>query len=219
MARAAAGDVTPGQRGATPPAVIEGYRHAPEHLVAEIIDGVRSLLPRPRRRRARGATRLAGKLVKFDDPAVGDPGGWVILAEPELRLGPHPDVLVPDIAGWRRERLPPDFLDESDALTLAPDWCCEVLSPSTERLTERARRLATALPPPNEPRRLGMGAANHDADGVCHAHARTAGRGMRGLRGWRSGYGPRSAPGAIAIISYECFASSSSVLACRRAIS
>jgi len=81
MARAAAGDVTPGQRGATPPAVIEGYRHAPEHLVAEIIDGVRSLLPRPRRRRARGATRLAGKLVKFDDPAVGDPGGWVILAE------------------------------------------------------------------------------------------------------------------------------------------
>jgi len=122
------------------PAVIEGYRRAPEHLVAEIIDGELSLLPRPRRRHARGATRLAGKLVKFDDPAVGDPGGWVILAEPELRLGPHPDVLVPDIAGWRRERLPPDFLDESDALTLAPDWCCEVLSPSTERL-DRGRKL------------------------------------------------------------------------------
>lgn len=124
-----------------PPDVVEGYRSTPEHLVAEIIAGELSLLPRPRRRRhARGATRLAGKLVGFDDPGEGDPGGWVILAEPELRLGPHPDILVPDIGGWRRERVPPDFLDEGDGLTLAPDWCCEVLSPSTERL-DRGRKL------------------------------------------------------------------------------
>ena len=76
----------------------------------------------------------------FDDPGEGDPGGWVILAEAELRLGPRPDILVPDIGGWRRERVPPDFLDESDAPTLAPDWCCEMLSPSTERI-DRGREL------------------------------------------------------------------------------
>jgi Uma2 family endonuclease len=61
------------------------------------------------------------------DLGSGGPGGWVILDEPELHLGA--DVVVPDLAGWRRERLP--GLPESAALTLAPDWVCEVISPDS----------------------------------------------------------------------------------------
>jgi Uma2 family endonuclease len=114
------------------PAVVEGYRHAPENVVAEIIDGALSLLPRPRRRHARTTSRLGGRLAGFDDPRDGDPGGWIILDEPELHLGPCPDVLIPDVAGWRTARTPPGFLaDDAAGVTLAPDWVCEVLSPST----------------------------------------------------------------------------------------
>jgi Uma2 family endonuclease len=63
-------------------------------------------------------------------------GGWVILDEPELHLGQ--DILVPDIAGWRRERMPQ--MPEVAAFELAPDWICEVLSPSTAA-TDRADKL------------------------------------------------------------------------------
>ena len=123
------------------PAVVEGYRRAPETMVAEILAGELSLLPRPRRRHARGATRLLGRLVGFDDPGDGDPGGWVILVEPELHLGPRPDVLVPDLAGWRTSRTPPGFLaDDAPGIALAPDWICEVLSPSTASV-DRTKKL------------------------------------------------------------------------------
>ena len=128
------------------PAVVEGYRRAPETMVAEIIAGELSLLPRPRRRHARGATRLLGRLVGFDDPGDGDPGGWVILVEPELHLGPRPDVLVPDLAGWRTSRTPPGFLaDDAPGIALAPDWICEVLSPSTELFDRGTRRDGAAM--------------------------------------------------------------------------
>lgn len=123
-----------------PPDVVEGYRNAPATMTAEVIDGELLLMPRPRRRHAHGASRLGSRLAPFGDPREGDPGGWVILDEPELHLGPRPDIVIPDLAGWRRERLPEEFLDESDGLTLAPDWCCEVLSPSTERV-DRGRKL------------------------------------------------------------------------------
>jgi Uma2 family endonuclease len=123
------------------PDVVEAYRSAPETMVAEIIDGELSLLPRPRPRHAHGATRLAGRLSAFGDPRGDDPGGWIILLEPELHLGARPDVVVPDLAGWRRERLPADFLDpDRNGIALAPDWLCEVLSPSTEKV-DRGRKL------------------------------------------------------------------------------
>ncbi len=64
------------------------------------------------------------------DRGQGGPGGWIILDEPELHLGG--DVLVPDLAGWRRERMPE--LPDTPAFELAPDWACEVLSPSTRSL-------------------------------------------------------------------------------------
>ena len=66
----------------------------------------------------------------------------MLLAEPELRLGPLPDIVVPDVAGWRRERLPSGFLarEAPPFIDLAPDWVCEVLAPSTERV-DRGRKL------------------------------------------------------------------------------
>jgi Uma2 family endonuclease len=74
-------------------------------------------------------------IASFDLARTG-PGGWWFLAEPELHLGP--DIFVPDLAGWRRERVPepPDV----PWVTMAPDWVCEVLSPST-RLVDRARKM------------------------------------------------------------------------------
>lgn len=123
------------------PDVVEGYRNAPSHQVAEVLDGELHLMPRPRLRHARGATRLSARLAPFDDPAQGDPGGWVILIEPELHLGPKPDIIDPDIAGWRRERVPDDFFSDDDAFTtIAPDWVCEVLSPSTE-VVDRTKKM------------------------------------------------------------------------------
>lgn len=70
------------------------------------------------------------------DRGRGGPGGWIILDEPELHL--HGDILVPDIAGWRRERMP--ALPEGSAFDLAPDWVCEVLSPSTASI-DRTEKL------------------------------------------------------------------------------
>ncbi|MBK8256671.1 MAG: Uma2 family endonuclease [Polyangiaceae bacterium] len=118
--------------------VAEAYRNAPEHTVAEILDGRLSLLPRPRPRHAKVATRLARALGGFFDPNDGDPGGWVILVEPELHLGSAPDVLDPDIAGWRRERLPEE--PSEAAITTPPDWVCEILSDSTEAMDRGPKR-------------------------------------------------------------------------------
>jgi Uma2 family endonuclease len=75
---------------------------------------------------------------RFDGPPGGDdaPGGWWILIEPELHFGA--DVLVPDLAGWRRSRLP--SIPNVAAIVDAPDWVCEVLSPSTARI-DRARKM------------------------------------------------------------------------------
>lgn len=108
---------------------------APEHLVAEIIRGTLSLLPRPRPIHARATSRLGMGLAGFDG-AAGGPGGWLILDEPELHLGP--EVVVPDLGGWRRERMP-ELPTEPAWFELPPDWCCEVLTPSTERM-DRAEK-------------------------------------------------------------------------------
>ena len=123
------------------PDVVAGYRNAPAHLVAEIIAGELSLMPRPRRRHAQSAIALSSDLHNPFSRGRGGPGGWVILPEPELHLGPRPDVLIPDLAGWRREHLPAGFLaDDAAGIPLAPDWVCEVLSPSTASV-DRTKKL------------------------------------------------------------------------------
>jgi Uma2 family endonuclease len=99
----------------------------PKHLVAEIVDGELVTSPRPALPHTRAASRLGAELGGPFDRGKNGPGGWIILDEPELHL--HGDVVVPDVAGWRRERLP--VLPDGVALELPPDWVCEVLSPST----------------------------------------------------------------------------------------
>lgn len=108
---------------------------APEHLVAEILAGVLYTQPRPGPRHARAAGRLLGEINAPFDRGRGGPGGWIILIEPELHLGA--DVIVPDVAGWRRARLP--NLPDAAWFDLVPDWACEVLSPSTARLDRQLK--------------------------------------------------------------------------------
>lgn len=102
----------------------------PSHVVGEILFGALHVFPRPRLRHARAATRLGARLGPPFDEALGGPGGWIFLDEPELHL--HDDVIVPDLAAWRREHLPE--LPDASFLTVAPDWVCEVLSPGTRAL-------------------------------------------------------------------------------------
>jgi Uma2 family endonuclease len=122
------------------PATYDDLVRLPDHLVAEIVDGELHASPRPALSHARVGARLGGRLVPPLDEGRGGPGGWVILYEPELHLGPDgEDVVVPDWAGWRRNRMPQVPLT---AFTrLAPDWLCEILSPSTASL-DRAKKLA-----------------------------------------------------------------------------
>lgn len=108
-------------------ATYEDLLEVPEHLVAEIINGTLVTMPRPASLHARASSRLGAELDGPFDRGKGGPGGWILLDEPELHL--HSDVLVPDLAGWRRQRMPE--LPDAPAFELAPDWVCEVLSPST----------------------------------------------------------------------------------------
>lgn len=126
-----------GDKPRPPKEVYEALERLPPNVVGEIIAGELYVSPRPRMTHGRAAFRLGNYLVPFDDePGQDGPGGWVFIPEPELHLGG--DVLVPDLAGWRRERMPeiPDVV----GVELAPDWLCEVLSPSTEAL-DRARKM------------------------------------------------------------------------------
>ncbi|MEM6678188.1 MAG: Uma2 family endonuclease [Pseudomonadota bacterium] len=111
------------------PASYQDVLDAPATMVAELVAGRLHLQPRPASRHARAASGLGAKIggpFDFDDSG---PGGWWIIDEPELHLGG--DVLVPDIAGWRHERMP-DYPDVA-FFEIVPDWVCEVLSPSTRQ--------------------------------------------------------------------------------------
>ncbi len=114
---------------------------APDHVVAEVLFGVLHTNPRPAVRHARTTTRLGGELDGPFDRGRGGPGGWILLFEPELHLGA--DILGPDFAGWRRERLTAPPFDDA-FLTLAPDWACEVLSPSTAKIDRKDKLMIYA---------------------------------------------------------------------------
>ena len=131
MSTAAQRDSAPERR-----ATYQDVLDAPPHRVAEIVDGVLYTSPRPAMPHALATSSLGNDLSNPFQFGRGGPGGWWIIFEPELHFGE--DILVPDLAGWRRERMA-DFPDGAYS-TLAPDWVCEVLSPSTRRLDLLGKR-------------------------------------------------------------------------------
>ena len=109
------------------PARYEDVLAAPSTCVAEIVDGELFTHARPSARHAMVASRLGIQLGRSFYDGEGKPGGWILLDEPELHLGE--EILVPDLAAWRIERMPD--VPDTPFFDLAPDWICEVLSPST----------------------------------------------------------------------------------------
>jgi len=105
-------------------------------LVAEIIDGDLVTHPRPLPRHGIAAMELGGELRAAFGRGPRGPGGWIFMPEPELHLGP--DIVVPDLAGWRRERFA--AMPETNRATPPPDWVCEIISPSTERYDRGTKR-------------------------------------------------------------------------------
>ena len=119
------------------PATYEDLLTVPDTMVAEIVDDELHASPRPALRHARAASSLGAFVSVAYQHGRGGPGGWWILDEPELHFGR--DIVVPDVAGWRRTRLPQ--VPDTAYASLAPDWVCEVLSPSTVSL-DRLKKLA-----------------------------------------------------------------------------
>ena len=119
------------------PATYDDLRRVPDPMVAEILDGELYATPRPALRHAYATSALSSEIRGPFDAGRGGPGGWWILYEPELHL--RADVVVPDLAGWRRDRVP--AIPDAPAMTIAPDWVCEVLSTSTEAI-DRGTKLA-----------------------------------------------------------------------------
>ena len=113
---------------------------APAHMVAEIIEGTLYTHPRPSPPHVVASSRLGSHILFPFDFGRGGPGGWWILHEPELHL--DEDVVVPDLAGWRRERMPE--VPSEAYFTVVPDWVCEVLSPSTKSLDLGGKRAVYA---------------------------------------------------------------------------
>lgn len=107
---------------------------APEHMVAELIDGELFLSPRPKGPHTAVESNLGALLIPRFGHGDGGPGGWVILHEPELHLGER--VLVPDLAGWRVSRMPEI---PQGHFHVVPDWVCEIASKSTQRLDRKKK--------------------------------------------------------------------------------
>ena len=105
-------------------------------LVAEIIDGELVTQPRPAPKHAVSYSVLGTVINGPFQLGRGGPGGWWILDEPELHLAK--DVLVPDLAGWRKERMP--RMPDTAYFELPPDCVCEIVSPSTARHDRGAKR-------------------------------------------------------------------------------
>ena len=147
---------------------------APAHQVAEIVNGTLHTHPRPAPPHTIASSVLVGELNPPFHGGRGGPGGWWILNEPELHLGE--DILVPDLAGWRRERMPerPD----TAYFPLAPDWACEVLSDSTRRV--------------NLPEKRPVYSTRAKASRICGSSSRRTGRWKRSSSATGSGCSSRA---------------------------
>lgn len=118
-----------------PPATYADLLGLPDNMVGQIVDGELVVSPRPAPAHAIATSYLGIEIGGAFGRGRGGPGGWLILDEPELHLGEQ--ILVPDLAGWLRERMP--HAPSTAWFELRPDWLCEVLSPSTAVL-DRTRK-------------------------------------------------------------------------------
>jgi Uma2 family endonuclease len=103
----------------------------PEHVVGEILGGELYTQPRPGGRHGLVGRGLSGNLINPFDFGRAGPGGWWIIFEPEVHFVRDVEVAVPDLAGWRRERMP--SVPEGHRFEVVPDWVCEILSPATAK--------------------------------------------------------------------------------------
>jgi len=101
----------------------------PERVTGELIAGQLHTQPRPAGRHVGAASVLGMRLGGPYHLGTGGPGGWWILIEPEIHFLRDTEVLVPDLAAWRRERMPE--LPADQRFEVVPDWVCEILSPAT----------------------------------------------------------------------------------------
>jgi Uma2 family endonuclease len=120
------------------PSPYEQLLALPAHVTGEILDGELHTMPRPSGRHGLAERGLSIDLGNPFDFGRGGPGGWWIMQEPEVHFIRDVEVAVPDLAGWRRERMP--AVPEDHRFEVVPDWVCEILSPSTQQ-KDRAKKM------------------------------------------------------------------------------
>jgi len=120
------------------PTLYEQLMDLPENITGEIIDGELYTQPRPSGRHGMASSAAGATLLPPFQRGKDGPGGWWILDEPEIHFVRDTVVVVPDLAGWRRERMP--AIPEDHRFEVAPDWVCEILSPSTGK-KDRTKKL------------------------------------------------------------------------------
>ncbi|MBF0224823.1 MAG: Uma2 family endonuclease [Desulfobacterales bacterium] len=108
-------------------ATYEDLYTIPKNMIGEIINGQLYAMPRPSPRHSNVSSIIGWQIIGPFRFGLGGPGGWIILDEPEIQLGQ--DIFVPDLAAWKKERLPRP--PTTNYIAIPPDWICEVLSPST----------------------------------------------------------------------------------------
>ena len=122
------------------PATYQDVLDAPPHMVAELVAGKLHTQPRPAKRHVWARSVMGIEIGASFGRGMGGSGGWLIIDQPELHLGG--DVVVSDIAGWRRETM--SEVMEGEYFTHAPDWVCEVLSPLTRQFDQGEKRAVYA---------------------------------------------------------------------------
>ena len=120
------------QRLARRPSLYEQLESLPDGLIGEIINGQLRARPCPAWRHSLAGSRLGADVEGPYGRGRGGPGGWWIIDEPEVHFVPDREVTVPDIAGWRQERMPNP--PEGHKIQVVPDWVCEIFSPSTKSM-------------------------------------------------------------------------------------
>jgi Uma2 family endonuclease len=113
------------------PSLYEQLMALPEHVTGEILNGELYAMPRPSGKHGLAGSGLGGNVLNPFHFGRGGPGGWWIIIEPEIHFVRNQEVAVPDLAGWRRERMP--SVPDDHRFEVVPDWVCEILSPSTAK--------------------------------------------------------------------------------------